>query len=315
MRDFIRTIVVSIAVAAHSVAIAAAQDSCSDVTVCASGVFCSGFEEGSKAIWDDGDGNPDSTNLLMTNGGPCNRAGNHVMRMRAPAGSGGADLLKVFPSSYDKLYARWYQLWEPGYDFTALNHGSGLHAGALTYLARSGNRPSGSDWFSSWIEPTATGANVGRPALYTYSRGMYQDCSNPAGSCWGDLFPCMSDEGSGYCTNPAHRETVVPPRFVTGRWYCIEIMMDGGTPSTTGAGATGALNYWIDNVSYGPWQNLWFRTTSNLKLTTLWLNIWYHGAHSVEGVMLDDVVVSTTRIGCHGSGAPAPPTNLRIVSN
>jgi len=69
----------------------------------AANVFQSGFEEGSKAIWDDYDGNPDETNLLMADPGPFNKAGNHVMRLRAPAGRGGADLVKVLPSAHDRL--------------------------------------------------------------------------------------------------------------------------------------------------------------------------------------------------------------------
>ena len=54
-------------------------------------VFCSGFEEGNKDIWDDYDDNPDETNLLMEDPGPLDLAGNHVMRLRVPAGRGGAD--------------------------------------------------------------------------------------------------------------------------------------------------------------------------------------------------------------------------------
>src|SRR5688500_5915666 len=57
---------------------------CSDATACTAGVFCSGFEEGNKSVWDDYDGNPDATNLLMTDPGPCARTGNHVMRLRVP---------------------------------------------------------------------------------------------------------------------------------------------------------------------------------------------------------------------------------------
>jgi hypothetical protein len=52
-----------------------------------------------------------------------------------------------------------------------------------------------------------------------------------------------------------------------------------------------------------------------LKIGLLWLSLFHHGDHSVEGVMLDDVVVSTSRIGCHGSAQPVPgaPRNLRII--
>src|SRR6476469_9226395 len=82
---------------------------CSDATICASGVFCTAFEEANpKSLWNDYDGNPDSTNLVMTDPGPCNIAGNRVMRLRAPAGGGqAADLVKVLPSTHDRLYARW----------------------------------------------------------------------------------------------------------------------------------------------------------------------------------------------------------------
>jgi hypothetical protein len=47
------------------------------------------------------------------------------------------------------------------------------------------------------------------------------------------------------------------------------------------------------------------------------LSLFFHENHSVEGVMLDDVVVATQKIGCHGSAGgslPSAPTNLRIIA-
>ncbi len=168
---------------------ATAGQGCEETSVCGGAVFCSGFEEGSKAIWDDYDGNPDSTNLLLADPGPCDRVGNHVMRLRVPPGAGSADLVKVLPTSHDRLFARWYQKWEQGYDFSALNHGGGLFAGNRDYLGRSGIRPTGADFFTSWFEPVGGAGNLdGRPRLYSYYRGMYQDCANPNGECWGDSF-------------------------------------------------------------------------------------------------------------------------------
>jgi hypothetical protein len=76
-------------------------------------VFCSGFEEGSKASWDDYDGNPDSENQLVADPGPWDVAGNHVARLRVPAGRGGSDLVKLLPP-HDRLYARWYVAYERG---------------------------------------------------------------------------------------------------------------------------------------------------------------------------------------------------------
>ncbi|HEY3355015.1 MAG TPA: hypothetical protein VGQ83_17305 [Polyangia bacterium] len=257
-------------------------------------VFCSGFEEGTKAIWDDYDGNPDETNLLMADPGPFGLAGNHVMRLRVPPGRGGADLVKVLPP-HDRLYARWYIKWEAGFDFDAMNHGGGLNAGARDWLGHSDYRPSGDDWFGSWIEYSTQSHTL---QAYTYYRGMYQDCADPNGACWGDIFPCTVDEGQTYCTNPAHRETVMPPVLESDRWYCVEMMMDAGTPSTSGAGADGQLDFWVDGLAIGPWTDLWLRTTADVQLDLLWLSLFHHGDHSVAGVMVDSVVVSTSRVGC-----------------
>lgn len=277
---------------------------------CSSGttIFCSGFEEGSFSIWNDYDGNPAPTNSLLSDAGPLNLTGNSIARLFVPAGRGTADLTKLLPSTYDKVYVRWYQKWEQGYDFGAANHGSGIHAGSRELLARSDYRPTGSDWFSAFFEPLN-----GRMNLYVYYRGMYQDCSNANGSCWGDRFPCILDDGSNYCTKAEHREKLMPPLMQTGKWYCFEIMVDAGNPVASDASANGAVDYWIDNTEYGPWGNLWFRTTQNLKTSILWMSLFHHGDHAAAGVLLDNVVVSSQRVGCAGgAGAtPSAPTNLR----
>jgi len=258
-------------------------------------VFCSDFEEGNKDVWDDYDGNPDETNALISEPGPFGLAQNHAMRLRVPAGRGGADLVKLLPSTYDKLYTRWYVKYEPGFDFDAPNHGGGLHAGNRDWLGHSDTRPAGNDWFSAWIEhlPDKRIYN-----FYTYYRGMYQDCVDPNGSCWGDHFPCTMDEGTNYCEKAEHRETVTPPALEAGRWYCVELMVDGGTATPSEAGANGALAYWLDGQQFGPYEHLWFRTDPALKLGILWLSVFHHEAHSVEGLMFDHVVVSTSRVGC-----------------
>ena len=108
----------------------------------------------------------------------------------------------------------------------------------------------------------------------------------------------MADQGQTYCTNPVHRPGVVPPVLTTDRWYCVELMMDGGTPSQNGTGATGTLDFWVDGQEIGPWTGLWYRTTPDLKLGILWLSLFHHADHSVAGLFYDNVVVSRTRVGC-----------------
>ena len=257
-------------------------------------VFCTGFEEGNLDLWDDFDGNPPETNTLLPHPGPFDRAGNTVVRLRAPEGRGGSDLVKVLSSGHDRLYARWYVMWEPGYDFDARGHGSGLFAGDRDLMGHSGFRPDGTDRFLASLEPHTTQHRLN---FYAYYPGMYQDCVDPDGSCWGDSFPCLDDNGEVFCTEPAHRPGPLPPVMETGRWYNIEMLMDGGTPSSDGSVADGILNLWIDGVQYGPWNDLWYRSTPDLKLSILYLRLWHHEEHSVEGILIDEVVVSTERIG------------------
>ena len=259
-------------------------------------VFCTDFEEGNLDMWDDWDGNPPPGNLVLADPGPHNKEGNHVMRFRVAPGRGSADLVKVLPKKYDKLYARWYVYWEPGYDFDARNHGGGLFAGERSFLGQSDNRPDGSNFATSWFE---VNPRVHRPFLYTYYRGMYQDCANPNGGCWGDGFPCLADDGQTFCTNAGHRPTSAktPPVLTTGKWYRVEIMMDMGNAVTNAAGATGVLNMWIDGVEYGPWEKLWFRNTNDLQLSILWMQLFHHEDHSEEGMLIDDIIVSDAPIG------------------
>jgi hypothetical protein len=259
-------------------------------------MFCDGFESSDFAAWDDYDGNPPSTNQRVEEPGPLKRDGNHVGRLRVPKGRGGADFVKVLPVSAQRVYARWYVQWEPGYDFNAPNHGSGLHAGERDWLGHSDTRPNGTDWATAWLEPVMVDG-VPRLNAYSYYAGMYMDCVDPNGSCWGDHFPCMI--GDAYCTRSEHRPTSAPVGLVTGRWYCLEEMIDVGTPTENASNADGILDFWIDGTEIGPWTALWLRASASVENTILWLSVFHHAEHSVEGVLLDDVVLSTDRIGCH----------------
>ena len=277
-------------------------------------IFCEDFEGANpKGNFNDYDGNPDSENQVITDSGPSGDPANKVIRFRAPAGqSGGADLLKVLPGTHDRLYARWYFKYEPGFNFGALNHGGGLAAGDRNFVGQSGNLPSGSDFAGFYVQYQE---NTARPYAYSYYRGMYQDCSNPQGSCWGDSLACVYDSGGGYCTKPQHRPSTALPVMQAGQWYCVEEMVDMGTPTTSATSANGRLSLWLNGQSIGDFTDLWIRTVSNLKLQTLWLSLFHNdGTHSAVGMLIDNAVVSTGRIGCDAlQSTLAPPTNMRIV--
>jgi hypothetical protein len=258
-------------------------------------LFCNGFEDGDFSVWDDYDGNPGETNRLLEDSGPFELAGNHVAQLMPPEGRGGADVLKVLPSPQDRVYARWYVKWEPGFDFTAPNHGGGLFGGERNLLGRSGHQPDGTDFFIANVD-----YRPGDPVLYLYAyyAGMYQDCADPNGSCWGDSLPCVY--GGSYCERPEHLPSVTLPRVEADRWYCIETMTDAGTPTPSESGADGAMNLFIDGMEIGPWEGLWLRSTPSLKVSILWLSLFHHEDHAAAGIRLDNVVVSTERIGCPG---------------
>lgn len=265
-------------------------------------VFCSGFEEANwQSVWDDYDGNPEPTNALMIDPGPFGHAANHVMRLRAAAGArGGADLVKVV-AAHDRLYARWYVAYEPGFNFDAPNHGSALFAGDRNYVGQSGSRPSGSDFFIAGLDYGLGSALYPHSyRSYVYYPGMYQDCTDPNGSCWGDSLPCVYDTGQSYCTTPTDLPTVTPPQLAAGTWYCVELMIDGGTPTSSSAGADGGLDFWINGVEQAPSHlHHWMRASASVKPDILWISLFHHdGTHSIEGVYYDNIVVSTDRIGC-----------------
>ena len=201
-------------------------------------VFCSGFEEGSKNVWSDADGNPDSTNPILVDPGPFDRTGNHVMKLTS-----NADLLKLLPQSYDKLYVRWYVRWEGG---IALR--GGLYGGGRDVVGIDNSRPKGDDWFAVLVRGRVSGDAIELGAQYP---GMTQNCPNPASDCTADIF----------APDPK-------PVVESNRWYCLAMELDAGTPTPSASGASGAADYWVDGVEAGPFGGLWLRSSEIPPTTT-----------------------------------------------
>ncbi len=255
-------------------------------------VFCADFEQGHLDVWDDVDGNISVENVLALEPGPRGATGNHVMRLRIPPGPGTVDLVKLLPGFYDRLYMRWYIQYEPGYDMTRPGLGSGLHAGDRSLLGVSNTLPSGDDRFAVLTSHTAENP---MPLTRLDYRGMYQDCGSPD-ACFRDTLPCLSDPS--FCTNPAHTEFDMPEPMQTGQWYCVELMVDAGTPVQSADVADGIVSIQLDGQQVGLWDDLWLRTDANLKLNVAWLLLFYGGDHGDEGVLYDDLVVSREPVGC-----------------
>ncbi|HHJ36698.1 MAG TPA: hypothetical protein ENJ87_13130, partial [Gammaproteobacteria bacterium] len=205
-------------------------------------LFCADFDgDDDLTQWDTLPEGQSRTLLEVS--GPAGNGGNRVLQLRIPPGMGGRGLNKTFSNGYDKLYARWYVYYEEGFDFTVRNHGHGFHAGDRWKKGVAGHRPKGDDWFTVQLEHGIV-PSTGQPAhyLYAYYRGMSMDCTDPDGSCWGDMIPCTIDTDY-YCKSPVYRPKVQQPPLVTGRWYCLELMVDAGDAVNAADDGTGSLNF------------------------------------------------------------------------
>ena len=259
-------------------------------------LFCDDFDDAQLNEWDrlpEGE----SRALLVAPGPGGNPQDNRVLQFRLPPGRGGIGLNKTFDRGYDKLYSRWYVYYEAGFDFRAKNHGHGFHAGKRWKKGVAGNRPEGDDYFTVQLEHIIA-PSIRKPVhyLYAYYRGMSMDCRDPRGKCWGDHFPCMLT-WDGYCKPPVTREQDMGPVLETGKWYCVELMVDAGDAVQSREQANGEINFWVNGKSVGPWRGLWLRTDEQVKINHFWLGLFHHGKHSEAGMRFDNVAVDTQRIG------------------
>lgn len=125
------------------------------------------------------------------------------------------------------------------------------------------------------------------------ARGLYEKTTNgktPIGNYvyhadmkgqWGNYF-IWNIDNRGYLEK--------------NRWYCIEMYVKMNTPEQN----DGILRGWVDGEPAYEKTNLMYRKTSDLKIETIWLNV-YHGgldvAPSDQVLFIDNIVVAREYIG------------------
>jgi len=280
-------------------------------------VICEDFESsGWRSSWGSSQW-PEITDVITP--GPSQDASNRAVQFLPAAGiSNHTSMYKEFPQA-QRMWVRWYTLYNTGFNFADRNHGGAFSAGDVSKIGSSGNRPAGdSTGFASfWTEYWAT---TGKFFTYSYYHGMYQDCPSP-GSCFGDSLPCVYD-GDGapnYCKKDWHRPIggiATVPSPVANRWYCIEQMLDVGDPvsDADAAQANGEFRSYIDGVLIAQITDLHIRTTAGfLGPSEIFLMLFFHEAnHNNAGQLFDNIVVSPKRIGCGTSTSDVSPP---ILSN
>ncbi len=137
-----------------------------------------------------------------------------------------------------------------------------------------GGRPS--DGYNGWsarglYERTTNGKTpIGNYVYHADMRGQW-------GSHW-----VWNNENRGYLEK--------------NRWYCVEMYVKLNTPELN----DGILRGWIDGLPAYEKTDLSYRKTSDLKIETVWLNV-YHGGSDVapsdQVLFIDNIVIAKKYIG------------------
>jgi len=241
-------------------------------------LFAEDFEAGHLKKWDDRDDNSAPKVQLLTGAGRAH-AGRRAVRLEAQPGRGaGGDLTKILKTPCDRVFARWYCRFAS--DFDQGPHMHFVHLAALRerrHLGRSGQKPDGTDFFCTGLDPWSKGGRYLAPGalgFYSYFVDMKRD---PAGPYWGNAF------------RPDKPPVLVP----RGRWVCMEMMLQANHPSR----ADGEQAFWVDGKLKGHYRNIRWRTTDRLKINCFWLLLYIHRNGQVNRVDFDDIVVARRYIG------------------
>ena len=267
---------------------ASAEPICSTPAV----IFCEDFENVVlPGIWEDGY-NPSLHSITTV---PANvYRGQSALQATFPGGTAGAGwLTKWFMPGYDHTFARLYlkldPSWQCGPDLCTkimVFYGN-RHDNQWSGFGQAGICPSGTDYYYAGIATALP--TPGNFIFYSYFPGMPKQ---PDGTtCWG-----------------TNTQFAPPTTIQPGIWTCLEFEVQANTPGS----ADGFERVWINDVLKGEVLNMRWRDTTNLQTNAFQLSFSASSAISSH-MWIDNIVVSTQRIGCLSAGVlPAPPSNLMV---
>lgn len=244
-------------------------------------IFCEGFESGTLGLWQDG---VDSSRHRVTAADSDVVSGQRSLEVVYPAGADGRWMTRWFMPGYDHVFARIYVRLQPGWrcggNCTKL---IAFYANRVddrwSGFGKAGIRPTGQDYFyaglatSNWHRQPDPGEII----FYSYHPEMRQAKD---GHFWGNF---------SYQDDP--REALRP-----GRWYCLEFEVQANKPGQH----DGYQKMWIDGVLKGGVSGIRWRDSADVRINAFQLT--FSGAVPVtQRMWMDDIVVSTERIGCNRS--------------
>ncbi len=259
-----------------------AEPVCSDPAV----IFCDDFENGTLEQWQDG--YQPTLHVITSDPGKA-YAGDHALEVTYPEGGEGKWLSRWFMPGYDHAFARLYLKFEDGFrcgqNCTKIMAFYGNRVDdPRSGFGKAGIRPTGTDFFFASLVTLnwQRQPDPGEIIFYSYFPEMRQA---PDGNFWGNFF---------FQQEP--REAVH-----SGLWYCLELEVQANQP----AQRDGFQRMWINDAFKGEVAGMRWRDTTDLRINAFQLTFSASPVPITEHLWIDNVVVSTRRIGCAQSPARA----------
>jgi hypothetical protein len=247
--------------------------------------FADAFE--ALALWDGRE--PSARNRVSLTDGGYRGTG---LRVTIPKGSHyGADfkldLRKIVGEEPEQLFFRYYLRLDPDWAPKVSGKLPGF-SGVYGHTGKGGyqSTPSEPGW-SARMEFFRTREGDGRARLGYYVYHLGQEGRYGDGMAWNEAGKL----------NP-------------GQWYCIEGQVALNRPGL----ADGALRAWVDGTPAFDVAGIEFRRPEEpkIRIESFWFNVYYGGKPRAErdlGMVIDEVVVDSNRIGCGaGNGLSRPVT-------
>lgn len=279
-----------IAVAVLAAPLTAAADECNNwQTEHPEWLFCDDFESGNLSKW------IDVTGITVASGTGKKHNGTYGAQLFYPQGSDGAGWmwkksLRPDNGSSDTQYVRWWQRWEPGFEW---NNGSGGDQKLFMLQA---------------LEPQSGWGQTASWKIYVHLVGQEQSSQGVLpNELYMDRFIWSGgSQWDGQWMGMKQNQTVY--RYETDKWECTEIEVKHNTPGSS----NGRVRVWLNDILAMDRNNIKLRDEA-VSWNALQLNAWYGdpGVPKNQYSWVDQVVVSTERIGC--AHAQSAPQNLRIV--
>lgn len=253
----------------------AAEPLCADPGV----IFCDDFEAGTFAQWQDG---YQPALHTITSDPTKAYTGERALEVTYPEGGEGKWLARWFMPGYERAFTRLYIKFEEGYrcgdNCTKILafYGNRLDD-QRSGFGKAGIRPTGMDFFFASLVTLnwERHPDPGEVIFYSYYPDMKQA---PDGMFWGNF---------SFQEEP--REAIQ-----TGRWYCLELELRANEPGRR----DGYQRMWIDDKLKGEVTGIRWRDTTDVRINAVQLTFSASPVPRTEHVWIDNVVVSTQRIGC-----------------